>query len=83
MQAEIGSRNFRFYMDLEVWGEFFQDDRGPGGMPIAVGTDIINDPFDFLPAHEVVEKTSIFYKGSLIIRYFSIRTRYAGRRMSG
>ena len=70
-------------MDPKIWNEFFQDNRGSGGVPIAVGTDIISDPFDFLPAHEGVEKTSIFCKRTLIIRYFSIRTRYAGRRMSG
>ena len=47
MQAEVGIGNFRFYSDLKSWVEPFQDNGGPGGMPIAVGADIINDPFDF------------------------------------
>lgn len=47
-------------MDLEILGELFQDYGGPGGVPVAVGTDIISYPFDFLPAHEGVEKRVLF-----------------------
>jgi len=47
-------------MDPKIWNEFFQDNRGSGGVPIAVGTDIISDPFDFLPAHEGVGKNEYF-----------------------
>ena len=64
MQAEIGIGDFRFYMDLEIFGESLQDNRGSGGVPIAVGTYIISNPFDFLPAAEEVEKTGIICSDS-------------------
>jgi hypothetical protein len=37
-------------MDLEIWDQPFQNDRGPGGVPIAVGTDVVSNSFDILPA---------------------------------
>jgi hypothetical protein len=40
--------DFRFYMDMKIGDEFLQDNGGSGGVPIAVGADIIIDPFDFL-----------------------------------
>ena len=39
-------------MDLEILDEFFQDNGGPGGVPKAVGTDIVSNSFDFLPVPE-------------------------------
>jgi hypothetical protein len=53
MESEIGIGNFRFYMDLEILDEFFKNDRGPGGVPIAVGADVVSNAFDFLPVPEV------------------------------
>jgi hypothetical protein len=53
---EIGIGDFRFYMDLEILDESFQDNGGPGGVPVAVGTDIVSNSFDFLPAPERCRK---------------------------
>lgn len=50
---EIGFGDFRFYMNLEILDEFFQDNRGPGGVPITVGTDVVSNSFDVLPVPEV------------------------------
>ena len=53
---EIGIGDFRFYMDLEILDESFQDNGGPGGVPKAVGTDIVSNSFDFLPVPERCRK---------------------------
>jgi len=43
---EIGIGNFRLDVDLKFAKEFFKDNRGPGGMTVPVGTDVVGDPFD-------------------------------------
>jgi hypothetical protein len=70
MQAEIRIGDFRFYSDLEVLDEFFKDNGGSGGMPIAVGTDIINDPFDFFTcAGGGIKKDNSWLSGILFIGF--------------
>jgi len=68
MQAEIVSGDFRFYMDLKFLGESSQNNAGSGGVPIAVGTDIVSNSFDFLPAPEVEKKAEFLGVRNLFSR---------------